>query len=141
MVLFGQEEAAHTKNPTDCRKEKQANNCTSHSRGKTHDLKLFERSRIKLKKKTRKELDLGYLGMERFHGNVRLPKKSSKLHPLTKKEMRYNKRTARSRVLVEHVIGRIKVFRIIAEKYRNRRRRYTLRMKLICGLYNFEYAK
>ena len=104
-------------------------------------MKLFERSRIKLKKKTRKELDLGYLGMERFHGNVRLPKKSSKLHPLTKKEMRYNKRTARSRVLVEHVIGRIKVFRIIAEKYRNRRRRYTLRMKLICGLYNFEYAK
>ncbi|MGI8787171.1 MAG: IS5/IS1182 family transposase, partial [Pyrinomonadaceae bacterium] len=30
------------------------------------------------------------------------------------------------------------IFRIVAEKYRNRRRRFGLRFNLIAGLYNFE---
>jgi hypothetical protein len=87
------------------------------------------------------ELDLGYLGIEKFHKNVRLPKKSSKYHPLTKTSKLYNKRVARSRVVVEHVIGKIKVFRIMAEKYRNRRKRHALRMQLICSIYNMELRK
>jgi hypothetical protein len=115
--------------------------CTSHSRGKTHDLKLFQRSKIKLKKKTKMQLDLGYLGMEKFHKNVQLPKKSSKYYPLTRAERQYNKRVSSSRVLVEHVIGKVKVFRIMAEKYRNRRKRHSLRMQLICSIYNRELCK
>jgi hypothetical protein len=90
--------------------------------------------------KTQMDVDLGYWGMERLHRNVRLPKKSSKYHPLTKGEKKYNKKVASSRVLVEHVIRKIKVFRIMSETYRNRRKRHTLRMQLICGLYNFERA-
>ena len=87
------------------------------------------------------DLDLGYWGMEQLHENVRLPKKSSKYHDLTGIEKKYNKRLARSRVLVEHVIRRVKVFRMISGTYRNRRRRYDLRMQLLCGIYNMEYAK
>lgn len=87
------------------------------------------------------DLDLGYWGMDRLHENVRLPKKSSKYQALTKTEKNYNKRLARSRVLVEHVIRRVKVFRMMSGVYRNRRKRYDLRMQLFCGIYNFEYAK
>ena len=87
------------------------------------------------------DLDLGYWGMETLHKNVRLPKKSSKLHPLTEKEKHYNKRVAKSRVLVEHVIRKVKVFRIMAERYRNRRKRHSLRMQLICAIYNLELSK
>lgn len=81
---------------------------------------------------------MGYKGVEKIHANSDLPKKSSKLKPLTKKEKKENLKLSKVRVKVEHVIGKIKIFRIMAERYRNRRRKHDLRMKLICGIYNFE---
>ena len=86
------------------------------------------------------DLDLAYKGIEKIHRNVRMPKKKSKYHPLTKKEIANNKRIAQSRILVEHVIRRIKIFRIVAERYRNRRKRFSLRMNLIAAIYNFELS-
>ncbi len=41
-------------------------------------------------------------------------------------------------MLNENVIGVVKRFRIIAEKYRNRRKHFNLRFNLIAGIYNFE---
>ncbi len=38
----------------------------------------------------------------------------------------------------ENVIGILKRFKIIADKYRNRRKRFSLRFNLISGIYNFE---
>ncbi|CAA9407310.1 Mobile element protein [uncultured Leptolyngbya sp.] len=38
----------------------------------------------------------------------------------------------------EHVNCRLKVFKILSERYRNRRKRFGLRFNLIAGLYNFE---
>ena len=45
---------------------------------------------------------------------------------------------ASERVLNENVIGVIKRFKIVADRYRNRRRRFGLRFNLISGIYNFE---
>jgi hypothetical protein len=84
---------------------------------------------------------LGYKGIKNLHPNSHLPKKSSKFHPLTKKDKKRNLKISKNRVLVEHVIRRIKIFKIMAERYRNRRRRHALRMQLLCGLYNYELAK
>jgi hypothetical protein len=84
------------------------------------------------------DLDLGYKGIEKIHDHVRLPKKKSKYHPLTKKDISNNKRIAKSSVLVEHVIRSVKIFRIVAERCRNRRKRFSLRMNLIAAIYNFE---
>jgi hypothetical protein len=82
--------------------------------------------------------DTGYLGIEKLHSNSILPKKSSKLRPLTLKEKRANLKLSKTRVKVEHVIGKIKVFKIMSERYRNRRNHHALRMNLICGIYNYE---
>lgn len=84
------------------------------------------------------KVDSGYQGMEKIHFNSELPRKGSKLQPLTKKEKRMNLKLSKTRVTVEHVIGKIKVFRIMAERYRNRRKYHDVRMKLICGIFNFE---
>jgi hypothetical protein len=81
---------------------------------------------------------LGYQGVEKIHEKSSLPIKGSKLNPLTKFEKEYNKKFSKIRVRVEHVIGKIKFFRIISEKYRNRRNYYSDRMNLICGIYNYE---
>jgi len=99
---------------------------------------LYKRSQVKFTRRTRIDADLGYKGIEKLHPCVRIAKKKSKYHPLTKKEIANNKRIARSRILVEHVIRRVKIFRIVAERYRNRRKRFSLRMNLIAGIYNFE---
>lgn len=49
-----------------------------------------------------------------------------------------NTQLAKDRVLNENVIGRLKRFKVIAERYRNRRKRFSLRFNLIAGVYNYE---
>jgi len=67
-----------------------------------------------------------------------MPKKKSKKHPLTKEIKKNNKLISRDRVINENVIGMIKRFKIIADRYRNRRKRFGLRFNLIAGIYNLE---
>ena len=47
---------------------------------------------------------------------------------------------AQLRVVAEHVNRRLKIFRILAERYRNRRKRFGLRFNLIAAILNFELA-
>jgi len=49
-------------------------------------------------------------------------------------------RSARAGLLVEHVIGSLKRFRILAERYRNRRKRFGLRFNLLAAIFNLELA-
>ena len=67
-----------------------------------------------------------------------MPKKKSKKKPLSPEEKRQNRKLSSQRVFNEHVIGKIKRFKIIADRYRNRRKRFGLRFNLISGVYNFE---
>ncbi|SPR07835.1 IS5 family transposase ISOt6 [Orientia tsutsugamushi] len=64
-------------------------------------------------------------------------RKKSKKNPLTKNNKKNNCRLAGERVVNENVIGMLKLFKIIADKYRNRRKRFSLRFNLISGIYNF----
>ncbi|SPM45182.1 IS5 family transposase ISOt6 [Orientia tsutsugamushi] len=67
-----------------------------------------------------------------------MQKKKSKKNPLTKNDKKNNRRLAGERVVNENVIAMLKRFKIIADKYRNRRKRFGLRFNLISGIYNFE---
>jgi hypothetical protein len=49
-----------------------------------------------------------------------------------------NRRLASQRIGAEHVSGKLKVFKILAERYRNRRRRFGLRVPLLAALYNLD---
>jgi hypothetical protein len=82
--------------------------------------------------------DSGYQGLKKLHNNSELPKRNSKKHPLTKQDKQQNHQISSERVLVENIIRKIKIFRIMAEKYRNRRKRFTLRLNLIAGILNYE---
>ena len=111
---------------------------TAFSAGRMHDFKLFKRSRTALGPQTRCLADSGYLGLAKHHENSQTPHKSSKLHPLTAQQKAENRQLARERFVAEHVIRSLKIFRILAERYRNRRRRFGLRFNLIAALYNYE---
>jgi hypothetical protein len=49
-----------------------------------------------------------------------------------------NRQIASERVLNENVIGRLKRFKILSDRYRNRRKRFALRFNLLAGIYNRE---
>ncbi len=108
------------------------------SNGKKHDFQLFKESRTHVKAETVLEADTGYLGLAQMHANSLLPKKRSKNHPLTKQERRDNRVISRKRIFVEHAIRFVKRFRILSERYRNRRKRFALRFSLIAGICNFD---
>ena len=110
---------------------------TAFSAGKTHDFRLFRQSRLALRPQTECLADSGYLGLKKRHANSRLPAKKSKLHPLTGEQKKDNRQLSRERFVVEHIIRSVKIFRILAERYRNRRKRFGLRFNLIAALYNF----
>ena len=82
--------------------------------------------------------DSGYEGILRLHGHSETTKKKPKGGELTPEEKAENRRISRERILIENVTAKVKVFKIVANKYRNRRRRYALRMALICGIINYE---
>jgi hypothetical protein len=82
--------------------------------------------------------DTGYQGLQKEHSKTRMPKKRSKKRLLTSIDKKNNKKLSSERVLNEHVIGSIKRFKIVADKYRNRRKRFALRFNLIAGIHNFE---
>ena len=82
--------------------------------------------------------DSGYQGLQTRHQNTQTPKKKSKKHPLTKEDKKANRVLSSERVLNENVIGMLKRFKIISDRYRNRRKRFCLRFNLIAGIYNLE---
>ena len=111
---------------------------TYFGKGKMHDMKLYEKSQVRLSKEIEIKADSGYQGLQKKHAKVLIPKKNSKLHKLTKEDKRANRALAKKRIKVENVIRRLKIFRILAERYRHRRKRLGLRFNLLSGIYNFE---
>jgi len=101
---------------------------------------MFKASKLKLHPDTSVLVDSGFQGIQKIHAKSRLPKKNSKKNPLTKDDKKINKELSSQRIIVENVLATLKRFRVIAERYRNRRSRFTLRFNLIAGFYNFELA-
>lgn len=111
---------------------------TAFSAGRRHDFKVFQQSRLAMLPQTECLADSGYLGLKKSHENSRLPHKKSKLHPLTPEQKAQNRQLSKERFVIEHVIRSLKIFRILSERYRNRRKRFGLRFNLIAAIYNHE---
>ena len=112
--------------------------CLSFCNGKKHDFRLFKESGVHAGKDTEFETDTGYTGIIAIHPNSTLSKKRSKNTPLMKEEKRNNRLVSKKRIYAEHAIRFVKRFRILSERYRNRRKRFTLRFSLLAGICNFD---
>jgi hypothetical protein len=82
--------------------------------------------------------DRDYQGINRYHSNSYIPHKKPRSGRLTIEQKQQNQQHARRRVWVENVIRHLKIFRILSSRYRNRRKRFGLRVNLIAELYNYE---
>ena len=111
---------------------------TDFCNGSEHDFQLFKNSRYTIAQATCLLADAGYQGLLGLHSNSQTPAKKSKLHPLSQEQKANNRALSRKRILIENIIRRLKIFRILSERYRNRRKRFGLRFNLIAAICNME---
>ena len=52
-------------------------------------------------------------------------------------EKEYNRLLAKERIIIEHINRRLKIFKILGNRYGNCRR-YGLRCNLLAAIYNYE---
>lgn len=103
--------------------------CIHNDCGKKHDFRIFKEAKTHVNPIAKVVVDSGYQGLQKLHSNTALPKKRTKKKPLSKEDKLKNQEISSIRVLNENVIGVIKRFRILAEKYRNRRKRFNTNHK------------
>ena len=98
--------------------------------GKTSDIKLFRSSRNKFEELQK------FLGDKAYKGEAAIttPHKKPKLGEITEFQKQENKELSSSRIGVEHLIGRVKIFRRASERFRLARPRYKKVILVICGL-------
>jgi hypothetical protein len=59
-----------------------------------------------------------------------------KAEELTGEQKAFNRRLSGERAVVEHTIGRLKKFRIMAHEFRNRLKHHDVMTGIVCGLVN-----
>lgn len=99
--------------------------------GKEHDKKLYDRTRLWFPAGLKGIGDSGYQGT-----TMQTPVKKPKNGQLTKAQKKANRELSQKRIVAEHGIGKMKIWRIAADKYRNPRSRHTVKMKNVAGLHN-----
>jgi len=82
--------------------------------------------------------DKGYQGISKFHSNSKIPLKKTKNKKLSKDQKKFNKELNKERIVIEHINRKLKIFRILSSRSRNRKRKFGLRFNLIAGIYNYE---
>ncbi|NES85864.1 MAG: transposase family protein, partial [Moorea sp. SIO2B7] len=76
--------------------------------------------------------------IQKLHKLSHTPHQKNRKKKLSVKQKKENRDLASLRIVVEHVYRCLKVFKILSERYRNRRKRLSLRFNLIAAIYNYE---
>jgi hypothetical protein len=103
--------------------------------GSMHDKKVYDTTKAVTPPDARRTGDTAYLGT-----SVETPARKPRGGALTAAQKRRNRAVSRRRIVAEHGIGKMKVWRIASERYRNPVRCHTLIMKNVAGLHNLMYA-
>jgi len=82
--------------------------------------------------------DKGFQGIYDIHANSLIPYKKPRKGVLTEEQKQFNSKLSKFRIFIEHVNRRIKRFKILQMRYRNKQHKHLLRISLICGIYNYE---
>ena len=107
--------------------------------GSVHDFELYKQSNIEIRDDIQLTGDKAYQGIQKIHANSLIPFKNSVQKPLSEIQKAYNSWLSGNRVKIEHVNAYLKRFRIVSARFRNYRSQYAKKIKLICGIYNFQH--
>jgi len=109
-----------------------------YKRGRRHDYDIYRV--ILLLQKRLLMYYLGYLGIERdFPQQLSsLPYRKKRNKDLSQEEKEHNKSHSRKRIVIEHTICRLKKYKIFADIFRNKLRRYNKMSDIVSGLVNYQ---
>lgn len=112
---------------------------TSHKKGRRHDYDIYKKNHPLVPKQVVNVFDLGYLGVEKdFPEQLSsLPNRKKRNIDPSEEEMEYNKSHSKKRIVIEHTICRLKKYRILADVFRNRLRKYNKVSDIVAGLVNY----
>lgn len=103
--------------------------------GKTNDKKIYDKAKMMEPREVPKYGDSAYMGT-----GIIVPKKKPRGGKLTQEEKECNRIHASLRIRVEHAIGKMKIWRILSERYRNRLKDHIIIVKNVAGLHNLMYG-
>jgi len=112
--------------------------CVDEAKGAVHDFEVFKQSKIHLVDDILLVGDKGFQGICAIHKNSLIPFKKPKGGELTPEQKAFNGNLSKFRMLIEHVNRRIKRFKILQIRYRNKQLKHLLRVSLISDIYNHE---
>jgi hypothetical protein len=112
--------------------------CVVEAKGSVHDFEIFKRSNFRINENIILLGDKGFQGISELHLNSLIPHKKPRNGKLSKSQKRFNSSLSKDRISIEHVNRRIKRFKILSQRYRNKQLKHLMRVSLICGIYNFE---
>lgn len=110
--------------------------------GRRHDKRLLEKAGLdQLPDDVTAWADTGFVGLQKQHPNIQLPKKRRKHHPLTEEDKANNKVIASIRMAVEHTIAGVKRLQSTKQVYRNHLPNLDdTFMLLATGLWNYHLS-
>jgi len=111
----------------------------NHKKGRRHDYDVYKENHPATPKQVVNVVDLGYLGVEKdFPEQISsLPNRKKRNQELSAEEKEYNKSHSKKRIVIEHTICRLKKYRILADVFRNRLRKYNKVSDIVSGLVNY----
>jgi hypothetical protein len=107
--------------------------------GRGQDKGCFNRSGTveRLPEDTAYMADLGYPGLEKDLSLAAIPRKKPREKPRPAEDKAYNTMFAGKRVVVEHSIGRIRIYQALTIRDRHHRWLHTARVVAVSGIVNF----
>ena len=110
--------------------------------GKIHDFSIYKDQ----KNRDRfhgipKKADSGYQGIQKYDSDAEIPVKKPKNGKLTPEQRQYNHKLSEKRIKVENVIRETKIFNILSDTYRNRRKNHSIKTNIIAGIVNMKTEK
>ena len=112
-------------------------------KGHRHDYDIYKKNHPLTPKQVVNVVDLGYLGIEKdYPGQISsLPKRKKRNLQLSEEQKEYNKSHSQKRIKIEHVICRLKKYRILADVFRNRLKKHNKVSDIVSGLVNYRIMK
>lgn len=111
---------------------------TPSKHGRVHDKKLSDKALavVRIPHKIAIIADTGFVGIDKQHPNILIPKKKPRGGILTDAEKAMNRLISGTRIVVEHAIGGMKRFCCVSDIYRNKNGWDDKLVNVCAGLWN-----
>ena len=110
--------------------------------GSVHDFRIYKEQKGRDRfHGIPKKADGGYQGIAAYDRLAEIPFKKPRNGEPTAEQRAYNRDLSRKRIKVENVIREVKIFKILSETYRNRRRNHGIKTNIVAGIVNMKVKK